>query len=502
MESLAISFTIYGFVIILTLLYGLLRFHLQFWRRRGIPHREPAFLFGNLQCVLEKRHIREAFSKVYQEFKSTGPFCGFFLLMKPAVIVFDLDLVKKVVIKDFNLFEERGMYYNGKDDPLTAHLFNVEAEEWRKMRNKLSPTFTSGKMKLMFPIVAKIGQECNNVLNEMLRAGPHIDVKELMARYTTDVIGTCAFGLDCNSLKNPEAEFRVMNRNIFTNFRHSRVVHLFMQLLPQVSKTLRMKELLDETHDFYFRIVKETMDYREKNHIKRNDFIDLLIEMKNSKDKDKRLDMNEITANAFAFFLAGFETSATTMTYALYEMALQPRVQDKLRKEILLVLEKNNQELTYENLKEMPYLQQLVQETLRKYAVFPFLQRKAKIDYDTKIPGYIIPKDTLAIIPIDAIHHDPEIYPEPQQFRPERFNAEEVAARHPMTWLPFGAGPRNCIGLRFGKMQTYVGLVSVLKNYKFTLCDKTPIPIGLNVQLPLMTPIQEVVLNVEKICDK
>lgn len=121
------------------------------------------------------------------------------------------------------------------------------------------------------------------------------------------------------------------------------------------------------------------------------------------------------------------------------------------------------------------------------------------MDYDTKIPGYIIPKDALVIIPIDAIHNDPEVFPEPHKFRPERFDANEIATRHPLAWLPFGDGPRNCIGLRFGKMQSYIGLISVLKDHKFSLCEKTPIPIEYNVNLPLMTPKQEVFLKVEKI---
>lgn len=361
MENLLTSFAIYGILIIITLAYIKLRKHLQFWLYRGIPHKKPSPLLGNLQCVLHNQHMCESFRDVYQEFKGTGPFCGFFFLMKPAVIVLDLDLVKQVLIKDFNNFEDRGMYYNDKDDPLTGHLFNVDGRQWRKLRTTLTSTFTSGKMKLMFPMVAKIGAECIQTLDEMLLQTNEIDVKELMARYTTDVIGNCAFGLDCQSLKNPEAEFRVLNRNIFTKYRHSRQVHMLMQLLPRVAKALRMREMLDETHDFYFKIVRETIEYREKNHIKRNDFINLLMEMKNSHESKKRLNMLEITANAFVFFMAGFETSATTMTFALYELALNPEIQNKLRKEILEVLEKYNQKLTYESLKEMTYLQQVVQ---------------------------------------------------------------------------------------------------------------------------------------------
>ncbi|KAM7344111.1 uncharacterized protein ACRADG_010943 [Cochliomyia hominivorax] len=501
MEQLIISFGICGLVVIATLVYVLLWNRLQFWHRRGIPYKKPSLLLGNLQSFVNNRHITEAFLDVYRQFKGTGPFAGFYFLMKPSVIIMDLDLIKNVLIKDFNNFEDRGMYYNERDDPLTGHLFNLETAGWRKLRSKLTPTFTSGKMKLMFSTVSQIGGECAFTLENLLKTSCEVDVKELMARYTTDVIGTCVLGLDCNCLKDPEAEVRVMNKNILTNFRHSKVVHLFMQLLPQVAKAFRMKELLDITNDFYFKVVRETIAYREQNNVKRNDFINLLMEMKNSLDDKKRLNMNEITANVFVFFMAGYETSATTMAFALYEMALNPEVQEKLREEILQVLDKYNQEITYESIKEMQYLKQVLQETMRKYTVLPFLQRKAKLDYDTKVPGYIIPRNTLAIIPIHAIHNDPEIFPEPHKFRPERFDAQEVAERHPLAWLPFGDGPRNCIGLRFGKMQTAVGLVSVLRNYKFSVSEKTPIPVVINPDLPLLTPLGELFLKVEKICE-
>lgn len=137
-------------------------------------------------------------------------------------------------------------------------------------------------------------------------------------------------------------------------------------------------------------------------------------------------------------------------------------------------------------------------ETLRKYSVLPQLQRKAEVDYVTDTPGYVIAKGTTVYIPIDAIQHDPEIYPEPEKFIPERFNPEESEKRHSAAWLAFGDGPRNCIGMRFGKMQVRVGLITLLRDYRFSLCPKTTVPIKINVRLPLITP-SDVILKVEKV---
>lgn len=108
---------------------------------------------------------------------------------------------------------------------------------------------------------------------------------------------------------------------------------------------------------------------------------------------------------------------------------------------------------------------------------FPAADGNLRIaDRDYKIPNtnYVIEKGMLALIPVYAIHHDPNIYPNPDVFDPERFSEENQTKRHPFTFLPFGEGPRICIGMRFGLMQTRLGLISLLKNFRVEHCDKTP----------------------------
>jgi len=92
-------------------------------------------------------------------------------------------------------------------------------------------------------------------------------------------------------------------------------------------------------------------------------------------------------------------------------------------------------------------------------------------------PKFVIEAGQSVIIPLTAIHHDPSIYPEPNEFRPERFSTEEYANRPSVAWLPFGEGPRNCIGLRFGQMQARTGLALLIKNFRFSTCSKTADPL-------------------------
>lgn len=132
--------------------------------------------------------------------KGSGLFCGMYFFHVPVALALDLEFVKNVLIKDFSHFHDRGIYYNEKDDPLSAHLFAIDGKKWRNLRAKLTATFTAGKMKFMYPTVVATANEFKLTLDEMLLNNESLDIemKDLLARFATDVIGECAFGIECN----------------------------------------------------------------------------------------------------------------------------------------------------------------------------------------------------------------------------------------------------------------------------------------------------------------
>ncbi|KAH0813543.1 hypothetical protein GEV33_009247 [Tenebrio molitor] len=202
----------------------------------------------------------------------------------------------------------------------------------------------------------------------------------------------------------------------------------------------------------------------------------LRIETRTTKE-DTALTMNELAAQAFVFFLAGFETSSNTMTFCLFELVSNPDIQEKLPQEVKDILDKYDNKLTYGGVIEMHYMEKVINETLRKYPPVPFLNRVCTKDYHVPGTDFIIEKGTKVMIQVLGIQRDPEHYPDPEKFDPERFSEENKKTRHPYTFLPFGEGPRICIGLRFGMMQTKVALTILLKNYKFSLGSKTALPL-------------------------
>ncbi|KAH8401699.1 hypothetical protein KR009_007400, partial [Drosophila setifemur] len=499
-----------GLVATLVVLAGYLlrkwRRVMQHWQNIGIPCEEPHVLMGSLKGVQSTRSFYDIWMDYYKKFQGTGPFAGFYFFRKPAVLVLDSSLAKHILIKEFNKFTDRGFYHNPKYDPLSGQLFLLDGQKWRSMRNKLSPTFTSGKMKYMLPTVVKVGHEFTEVFGQAVDKSSIVEVKDMLARFTTDVIGTCAFGIECNSLKDPNTEFRVMGRRALEDQRHGAIGVALINSFPKLARRLRMKITIEEVEHFFLRIVRETVSNREQNNIRRNDFMDQLIDLKNSPltkseaGESVNLTIEEMAAQAFVFFGAGFETSSTTMGFALFELAQHQDIQDRVREECKEVLKKFNGEFTYESMKEMVYIDQVISETLRLYTVLPVLNRECLEDFVVpENPKYVIKKGMPVLIPCAAMHRDERLYPDPDTFNPDNFSPERVKERDSVEWLPFGDGPRNCIGMRFGQMQTRIGLALLIKDFKFSVCDQTSIPMKFSKKTFLISSESGIYLKVERV---
>ncbi|XP_052870411.1 cytochrome P450 6A1-like [Anopheles cruzii] len=501
---------VYLLLAVITVSVWYVRRKYSFWSERGVPFVRPRFPFGNIQAIGRRMHSSQLMTKFYTELKPSGrPFAGIFFFTNPVALALDLDFVKSVLVRDFTHFHDRGMYYNEKDDPISGHLFNIEGTKWTNLRKKLVPTFSSGKIKLMCPTIVSVGERFRECLERCID-GPGddgdgvVEMKELLARFTTDVIGTCAFGIDCNSLNDPKAEFLRMGRKVFEVPRGRILKFFFMASFKDFSRRIHIKGTSEDVSEFFFKVVRETIEYREKNNVQRNDFMNLLMQLKNSGQLDDsgeevgKLSLNEVVAQAFVFFLGGFETSSTTMSYCLYELSLNQEVQQRARESVLEAVQKHGG-LTYEALLDMPYIDQCINESLRKYPPGANLIRQVSREY--RVPGTDVtfPKGMNVMIPVYAIHHDPEYYPDPERYDPERFAPDRSESRTPFTFLPFGEGPRICIAQRFGMLEARIGLSVLLMNFNFSRCSKTNVPLIISSRHAILTPEGGLWLKVEKL---
>ncbi|XP_068084554.1 cytochrome P450 6j1 [Anabrus simplex] len=461
------------------------------WEKKGIPFLKPIPFFGNYKDLILVRKTTGVLLKDIYDKAADKPYIGVYAFDQPALVVRDTELIKKVLVKDFSAFVDRNFTPDKKLDPL-AHrgLFSVSGQKWRQLRMKLTPTFTSGKMKRMFSLVDECGKQLVTYVEKHTEDGV-LEVKDAMARFTTDVISTCAFGIEGDALTSDNSVFRAMLKRIFdlTYVRGLALMTAFFA--PALASALKLQFVDDLTMNWIRKTVWSTVEYREKNNVVRKDFLDMLMQIRSKgqvEDDDNKevsqkssenfvFEGDDFVGQCFVFLTAGFETSSTTITFALYELSFHSEIQTRAREEIQSVLQKYDGHLTYEGLQEMTYVGKVVSETLRKYPVLPFLDRKAVMPYTLPESNIQLEKGSVVLIPVMGIHYDSKFYPDPERFDPERFSEERKRARPNYTYLPFGEGPRNCIGDRMGLMQSKVGLVHILANYEVKSCQGTPFPI-------------------------
>ncbi|XP_070493744.1 probable cytochrome P450 6a14 [Chironomus tepperi] len=464
----------------------------------GFMHEKPKFPFGNVQGIGKKYHLVDILRRTYKKFSSDSPIHGLYMFLSANFVVTDLDLAKDILIKDFDTFHNRGLYHSIENDPLTNDLTRIEDQEWRNMRHKLTPTFTSGKMKIMFSTILELSHHMLNKLkaNENL---DNVEIKEVIASFMTDVIGNVAFGLEMNAIEDPDSKFRVMGRKIFTS-QNFLLNLLFLANFKSLAIKLKLRQFPTDLSDFFLGVVRETIEYRLKNNIERNDVLNSLMKIgtEGRKGEDK-LSTDEIAAQCFAFFIGGFETSSTTTTFTLYHLVQNTELQEKLRDEIKAVLSRHDNKVTYEAMQDMKYLDMVINETLRMCPPGTAAIRQASKNYKVPKTSLEIPKGPLVIVPIYMIHNDPKYHPKPEQFNPERFTPENKAKRHPMAFIPFGDGPRICIGNRFAVMQTKIALIQLLTSFRAYKTSKTPDKIVIDPKSSILNSVVPIFIRLEEL---
>nr|XP_024216478.1 probable cytochrome P450 6d5 isoform X1 [Halyomorpha halys] len=488
----------------------------KYWEKKGIKCLPALPIFGNcLPVVLERKTVGEVIQDIYNAFPDE-PVIGYYEFMTPRLLIRDNDLVQKVLVRDFGHFVDHGFEVDEKKNPLDDQLFMMTGNKWRAFRTKLAPLFTSGKLKAMYDVMTEVGDGLLEYLDK--NKSNDIDIREAMGLFSMDIIGSAAFGIYPGVLKNPESEFRLMGNKINNTGVKTLARTVFFFSFSKIAKIIGFSLLPKSVTGYFSNIIRNAIDLRKKNDIKRNDFIQMMIQLKerghielrtlDSSDdylknelNDTNTEIFEITddilmAQAQSFLVAGFEMTALLLTYAMLEICQKPEIQDALRKEVMEQVKLNNG-LTYEALKNMKNLEQTVKETQRIYPLTPYLTRICTNPY-TLPNGFTIDKGEYVAIPVAAIHKDPAFYPDPKSFKPERFSEPPK----PGTFLPFGEGPRMCIAMRYGMLLVKYGLALFLLNYKAKLSSSTKPPFKFVNRISGIIPNKKILFNIEKINEK
>lgn len=363
------------FLLILSaFIYFYIKYLYSYWQRRGVKSLKPSFPFGNFsKGYLHKQSLGQVCEEIYNS--TDEPFIGVYSVFRPVLIVCDPKLIQSILVTDFQHFADRGVYSDEKNDPLSANLFTITSDKWKELRAKLSPAFTSGRLKEMFSTIVNCGTPLKNVIKTAAKNQKEIDAREIISKFTTTIIASVAFGLDIDCFKNQDEPFRKYGRNFFAATFKNGIRTMLRFVAPKLMKSMKIRFVDKDFEDFMTSTVKENIELREEHNIVRKDFFQLLIQLRNgklseldsqwetiiSKDENtKKLSLQEMAANAFVFFVAGFETSATTMSFCLYEVAKNQEIQRKIQEEIDSVLSEHNGQITFDSINEMRYLESCI----------------------------------------------------------------------------------------------------------------------------------------------
>ncbi|XP_066903317.1 probable cytochrome P450 6a23 [Halyomorpha halys] len=485
-----------------------------FWEERGIKHNKPLYLFGNtLQVLLNKKSISSIFEDLCKTYPNE-PLLGHYDFLKPSLIVQDADYIEKVLIKDFVHFTDHGFEVNEEKNPIDSQLFTMCGKKWRAFRYKLSPIFTSGKLKNMFDSMSVFGDKLVHLIS-MKKEYKKVHLRELMTSLSMDIIASTVFGIEPNVLENPDSEFRKMGKKVFS-FGILGFIKMWISMsFPWLAKKFGLSMSNKEVIQYFTDIIKNTFSYRRKNNIQRNDFVQMMIQLQDKghievqnwdtnddylkTDEPKIMDVesyeiteNVVIAQAFTFLTTGLDTIGIGQTYLFYDLALYPDIQDFVREEIIEQCRIHGG-LNYNSLKAMTYLENCVKESQRLHSL-PQLFRLCNTNY-TFPNGYTIKKGEALQIPVSAIHKNPDYYPDPEVFKPERYDN----IMRPGTWLPFGEGPRVCIAMRFALLQIKFGVARLLMKYRLRINPQTKIPVEYLPQSVLLEPKYPIYFDLEEL---
>ncbi|XP_062553094.1 probable cytochrome P450 9f2 [Armigeres subalbatus] len=483
-----------------------------YFDKRKVPYVKPHPFFGGLWPVFSgKLHPSDAAVLGYNMFPENR-FSGFFTFRQPGYLVHDPVLAKQIMIKDFDHFTDHMNTISVDVDPIFGRaLFFMDGERWRHGRSGLSPAFTGSKMRNMFTLLSKyVDGAMQRLAQDAVQGKMELEIRDLFQKLGNDIITSISFGVEIDSVHNPNNEFFKRGKQLAATGGFQGLKFFLSLVIPNsVFKFFGIRFLPKEVADFYVNVISKTIKLREENKIVRPDFIHLLVQARSNELKEDKADDElksagfttveehieastensqytdlDITAVAASFFFGGIETTTNLLCFALYEIVGKPDVKQKLEAEIESVRnELGGKALTYEVLQKMKYLDMVITEGLRRWPPLGFTNRVCVKpytfeDYDgTKVT---VEKGQVVQIPMLSFHRDPKFFPDPYRFDPERFSDENKHNINQDAFLPFGSGPRNCIGSRLALMQAKCLLYYFFANFSVEYSNKMDVPIKIN----------------------
>ncbi|XP_075979454.1 cytochrome P450 6k1-like [Anticarsia gemmatalis] len=455
----------------------------NYWADRGVPHYPHHPIVGSL-TFLQRENPAVWMRKVYNDFKT--PYVGMWAFWRPGLVINCPDLARRVLVKDHEVFRNRFLS-SGKTDPVGAlNLFTVNDPTWSYLRRRLTVLFTAARLRSLQNLIKAKSNDLVLRIKDEMKNENHADLRVLCSDYTTDVIGEAAFGLSSESVRTGDSTMRRVTRE-FTKFGlHRGLCWSSIFFFPELVDMFRFSLFPKDTLEFLRQVIHKVIEQRggyDKEVKESRDLLDALLKIKQEAAAEKEdLDQDFLLAQAAIFLLGGFDTSGVTLTWTIYELAWNPHCQEKLYQEVLAAKQKiGDEDFDTNTLAELTYIDCVFKEALRKFPSMGWLDRIASKEYKID-ENLTIPEGTVVYVNAVGMQQDPKHFPEPHVYNPDRFLPENERDITPYTFMPFGEGPRGCIGKRFAYQTLRYGLASIILNYEIRALPNTPKPNDVHIE--------------------
>jgi len=466
--------------ILFVALYALYRrgtsnYHL--FKENGIPGPKPLPFIGNMWGVWNMTMWKEDIKRVNEYGKVVGVFEG----NKPAVIVADPEIIKGILIKDFDHFTNHSGVGGSPIPIFSKMVFVLKDKEWKDVRSSITPAFSSGKIKRMAETMKEHVNKRALKLKKEARDGCVVDALRLFSEISLAVIGECAFGLKFNDLDAEDSEFVRHATNLLGTPEDDAALTSYFMLLPFLFPSMIQQYIGNNaTYKYFMDLVDHLMIERSRTEENFNDFLalfkDLLsdVTLEANGNKTKRWTgealREMICAQGLEFMIDGYAGTSLSLSYVAYRLAVHPDIQERLYNEIMDKLDTHGQ-VSHEMIHDIPYFDQFLNEVFRLHPIAPRIDRECCKDISYK--GFNIKKGMTVQIPVVYLHQSEEYYSDPHTFNPDRWTPENKEKMVPYTYLPFGGGPRGCIGTRFAMEQMKIVISMLLTQFEFYPADPT-----------------------------
>ncbi len=338
-------------------------------------------------------------------------------------------------------------------------LFTSEGERWRQQRRLAAPAFAVQAIEGFAPLMI---EECHRMLqkwNLYPDVGHEINVQSEMSEATFNIIMRAMF--------SRETEDRLSMEIAHAVHKFARVRIQMIDLMGVPKWVPRMSNIrLRSAKKLLNDVARDIIVQRRRSGEKKADLLGLLMASVDEQT-GRGMTVAQLQDEVRSYFIAGYETTATTLTWVFYVLHRHPEVEAKLHRELDSVLNGRMPELS--DLVSLSYTLQVIQETMRLYTVVPSIGRQAIAE--DEVNGTMIPKNAVIQVNIWLMHRDPRYWDEPEKFIPERFASGNKPGRHRFSYLPFGGGPRICIGSKFSLLEAQLILASVAQFWRLKASD-------------------------------